>query len=115
MVNSTPEWREFAADIKVLADGLIDYKTHLELKCKNITKNQQQESPNRSVGENATVKIIKRNIFGVNVMYKELDDAVKAAGLYQSVVFDETKHVDKPWVTMFRGIVTLIGSNCLLM
>ena len=96
-INSSPSWKSAAESIKQLADCLIAYKKHLVQKAEEVNFNRSQDHPVRTVDTHSTVEHRNSTPFLPKQKYLLLEADVKAAGLYNPVVYDESKHLEKPF------------------
>ena len=87
-----------ALDIQKLGESLLSYKEHLNDQLKVQTTNQELDHPVRTIGEHATLEHRRQSALPVMAKYSLIDTEVSSAQLMTPVFFDESKHVDTPFV-----------------
>lgn len=98
VVNSSVSWKQGAEDIKQLAECLTAYKEYLVVQNKTAQENQSKLYPVRTIDKEATIEHRYGNLSGqIREKYVEINEAVTSAGIMAPVVFDEYKHLDKPF------------------
>ena len=100
VMNSTPAWKGFAADVKQLADCMVAYKDYLKLQKETVKDNQGLFHPVRTIGKDATIEYRQPcNVLGLKEEYRLLDRVMKDNAEMTPVVFDETVHIKTPFQT----------------
>ena len=87
-----------AQDIQKLGESLLSYKEYLNDQLKVQTMNQELNHPVRTIGEHANLEHRRQSALPVMTKYSLIDTQVSSAQLMPPVFFDESKHVDKPFV-----------------
>ncbi|VDH89562.1 Hypothetical predicted protein [Mytilus galloprovincialis] len=98
VVNSSPSWKQGAEDVKQLADCLIAYREHLLVQNETTQANQSKLYPVRTIDKEATIEHRRGNLLGqIKDKYGKINEAVFNAEVMVPVVFDESKHLNKPF------------------
>lgn len=98
VVNSSVSWKQGAEDIKQLAECFTAYKEYLVVQNKTAKENQSKLYPVRTIDKEATIEHRYGNLSGqIREKYVDINEAVTSAGIMAPVVFDEYKHLDKPF------------------
>lgn len=98
VVNSSISWKQGAEDIKQLAECLTAYKEYLVVQNKTAQENPSKLYPVRTIDKEATVEHRYGNLTGqIRDKYGKINEAVTSAGIMAPVVFDDNKHLDKPF------------------
>ena len=97
VVGSSAEWKVAGENIKELAKCLEGYSEYLLEKKESIQSNQNLDHPVRTIDEHGTVEHRRMTSFEVKSQYKLLDQVVKSSPALTPVIFNEEKHLDKPF------------------
>lgn len=99
-MNSTPAWKKFAEDIKLLAESMMAYKEYLKTQNETSKTNQELTHPVRTIGNDSTIEYRQPcNGLALKEEYKILDGVMKDTMEMTPVVFDESVHIKTPFQT----------------
>uniref|UniRef100_A0A8W8JTD6 DUF6589 domain-containing protein n=1 Tax=Magallana gigas TaxID=29159 RepID=A0A8W8JTD6_MAGGI len=100
-------WNQGAEDIKQLAECFTAYKEYLVVQNKTAQENQSKLYPVRTIDKEATIEHRYGNLSGqIREKYVDINEAVTSAGIMAPVVFDEYKHLDKPFEKEFDIVLS---------
>ena len=97
IATSSPEWKNFSAELQKLADCLSKYAAYLEKELSSQQERHSNESPARTVFTDCTVQHKTKSYGPIVEKYSLLNDAVKSADELEVVFFDEGKHLSIPF------------------
>ena len=94
IMKSNEKWIQFDKEVRSLADCLQKYGEYLKVQNEVSKRNQNRETPVRTIGKNATIHHVPNNPFGVpqDSPYKLLDQSIHSVPIGTPVIFDESIH-----------------------
>ncbi|CAC5400126.1 unnamed protein product [Mytilus coruscus] len=97
VIGNSPQWKKEGENIRQLADCMSAYREYLLLQNQVTQKNQSLDHPVRTIDKFATIEHRRMTSTDVKSCYKLLDEDVRSKPKSVPILFDEDKHLDRPF------------------